>query len=207
MNMGVKRSIMERQVKSKQRVTDFGEVYTARRQVTDMLDLIPAEMTDLDTTYLEPACGNGNFIIEILKRKFALITVKDPWTYSILMLRCVASVYGVDIQKDNTLETVDRIVAAAEKAYEQKFHHLPDNLTSATVRKIASKNIIWGNTLTGETGDGKPLSFHEWDIREDGRITSEEYTLEDMIRHGGVGTHPIRKHTYRWMVPLNRDTA
>lgn len=198
---------MERQVKSKQRVSDFGEVYTAHRQVTDMLDLIPAKISGIDTTYLEPACGNGNFIIEILKRKFALITVKDPWIYSILMLRCVASVYGVDIQKDNTLETVDRIVAAAEKAYEKAFHCLPDTLATDTVRKIASRNIVWGNTLTGETGDGKPLTFHEWDICEDGRIMSEEYTLEDMLRHGGIGTHPIQKHTYRWMIPLNRDTA
>ena len=134
---------MERQVKSKQRVSDFGEVYTAHRQVTDMLDLIPAEAAGIDTTYLEPACGNGNFIVEILKRKFALITAKGPWTYSIFMLRCVASVYGVDIQKDNTMETVERIVTTAEKVYEKVFHCLPDALVTDAVRKIASRNIIW----------------------------------------------------------------
>ena len=194
---------MERQVKSKQRVSDFGEVYTAHRQVTDMLDLIPAKISGIDTTYLEPACGNGNFIIEILKRKFALITAKDPWTYSIFMLRCVASVYGVDIQKDNTMETVDRIVAAAEKA----FHFLPDTLATDAVRKIALRNIVWGNTLTGETGDGDPLSFHEWDIREDGSIMSKEYALTDMIRHNGVGTQPMCRHTYRWLTSANKETA
>ena len=198
---------MERQVKSKQRVTDFGEVYTAHRQVSDMLDLIPAEATGIDTTYLEPACGNGNFIVEILRRKFSMITTKDPWAYSILMLRCVASVYGVDIQKDNTLETTDRIVLAAEKAYEQAFHHLPDKLISTAIRKIASRNIVWGNTLTGKTGSGKPLSFHEWDVRKDGTILSEEYTFEEMLHNNGVGTNPIRKHTYRWLFQEKRDTA
>ena len=207
MNIGVKRGIMERQVKSKQRVSDFGEVYTAHRQVTDMLDLIPAEAVGIDTTYLEPACGNGNFIIEILKRKFALITAKDPWTYSIFMLRCVASVYGVDIQKDNTMETVDRIVAATEKVYEKAFHRLPNTLVTDAVRKIALRNIVWGNTLTGETGDGDPLSFHEWDIREDGSIMSKEYALTDMIRHNGVGTQPMRRHTYRWLTSMNKETA
>ena len=207
MNIGAKRSIMERQVKSKQRVSDFGEVYTAHRQVTDMLDLIPGEAVGIDTTYLEPACGNGNFIIEILKRKFALITAKDPWTYSIFMLRCVASVYGVDIQKDNTLETIERIVTTVEKVYEKAFHCLPDALVTDAVRKIASRNIVWGNTLAGETGNGKLLSFHEWNVCEDGRILSKEFTLADMIRHNGVGTHPIRRHTYRWLIPANRVTA
>lgn len=198
---------MERQVKSKQRVSDFGEVYTAHRQVTDMLDLIPAGATGIDTAYLEPACGNGNFIIEILKRKFALITAKDPWTYSILVLRCVASVYGVDIQHDNTLETIDRIVTSVEKAYEKVFHRLPDSVMTNTVRKIASRNIVWGNTLTGETGNGELLSFHEWNVCEDGCILSKEFTLADMIRHNGVGTHPIRRHTYHWLIPASRVTA
>lgn len=207
MNIGAKRSIMERQVKSKQRVSDFGEVYTAHRQVTDMLDLIPGEAVGIDTTYLEPACGNGNFIIEILKRKFALITAKDPWTYSIFMLRCVASVYGVDIQKDNTLETIERIVTTVEKVYEKAFHCLPDALVTDAVRKIASRNIVWGNTLAGETGDGDQLSFHEWDIREDGSIMSKEYALTDMIRHNGVGTQPMCRHTYRWLISMNKETA
>lgn len=198
---------MERQVKSKQRVSDFGEVYTAHRQVSDMLDLIPARVTGIDTTYLEPACGNGNFIIEILRRKFALITAKDPWTYSILVLRCVASVYGVDIQHDNTLETVDRIVTSVEKAYEKVFHRLPDAVMTNAVRKIASRNIVWGNTLTGETGNGEPLSFHEWNVCKDGSILSKEYTLADMILHNGIGTHPIKRHTYRWLTSVNKETA
>ena len=65
------------QIKSRQRVSEFGEVYTAHRQVTDMLDLIQADMIGIDTTYFEPACGNGNFIVEILKRKLMLIDATD----------------------------------------------------------------------------------------------------------------------------------
>lgn len=198
---------MERQVKSKQRVSDFGEVYTAHRQVTDMLDLIPAGETGIDTTYLEPACGNGNFIVEILKRKFAMITTEDPWMYSILMLRCVSSVYGVDIQKDNTIETIDRITALSEKTYEKVFHYLPDSLVISAIQKVASRNIVWGNTLTGETGDRRLLSFHEWNICKDGRILSKGYTLADMIQHNSIGTHPIKRHTYHWLISGNKETA
>ena len=198
---------MDRQIKSNKRVADFGEVYTAHRQVTDMLDLVPAEITDIDTTYLKPACGNGKFLVEILKRKFAMITTKDMWMYSILMLRCASSVYGVDIQKDNTLEAIDRITALSEKTYEKVFHYLPDNLVISAVRKVASRNIVWGNTLTGETGDRRLLSFHEWDICKDGRILSKEYTLADMIQHNGIGAHPIKRHTYRWLISGNKETA
>ena len=117
------------------------------------------------------------------------------------------SVNGVDIQKDNTLETIERIVTTVEKVYEKAFHCLPDALVTDAVRKIAFRNIVWGNTLAGETGDGDQLSFHEWDIREDGSIMSKEYALTDMIRHNGVGTQPMCRHTYRWLTSVNKETA
>ena len=56
-------------IKSKQRVRDYGEVYTPEQIVRDMLDLLPHDTQAIDSTYLEPACGNGAFLIEILRRK------------------------------------------------------------------------------------------------------------------------------------------
>lgn len=195
------------QIKSRQRVADFGEVYTAHRQVSDMLDLVPNDAAGISVTYLEPACGNGNFIVEILKRKFSMITARDPWLYSIQQLRCVSSVYGVDIQKDNTVETVERIVRTSEKAYYDVYHCLPNSYMTAAVRNIASRNIVCGDTLTACMSDGTPLLFHEWDIREDGRVTAVEYFFAEMLQNGGVGTTPIRKHRFRWLHNITAETA
>ena len=189
------------QIKSRQRVSEFGEVYTAHRQVTDMLDLIQADMIGIDTTYFEPACGNGNFIVEILKRKLMLIDATDSLTFSLQLLRCVASVYGVDIQQDNVCETVDRIVGFAEKTYMKTYHRTLTDGVRRAVQNIALRNILCGNTLTAADKNGNDLVFHEWDIR------AKEYTLSDMLQHDGIGTIPVRTHTYRWLVNSRLKTA
>lgn len=208
LNSNVKRYIiMNGQIKSRQRVSNFGEVYTAHRQVSDMLDLIPDDAAGISATYLEPACGNGNFIVEILKRKFGMITTRNPWLYSVQQLRCVSSVYGVDIQKDNTVETVERIVRVYVKVYSDVFHCLPDRHILEAVRNIASRNIVCGDTLTATMKDGRPLIFHEWDIREDGRIFSAEYAFAEMLQNGGVGTTPVRRHRFRWLYNVASETA
>ena len=94
----------EKLIKSKQRVKDFAEVFTPKHIVKDMCDLVPAEMwVNVDTTFLEPACGTGNFLVEILERKFKLC--KD-WEDG---LRALKSIYGIDIQQDNVEETKLRL--------------------------------------------------------------------------------------------------
>ena len=199
--------MMNGQIKSRQRVSDFGEVYTAHRQVADMLDLIPAEAVEINTTYLEPACGNGNFIIEILRRKFSMIETKDPWLFSVQQLKCVSCVYGVDIQEDNVVETVERIIQIYAKVYADVFHCLPNRTMMTAVRSIASRNIVCGDMLTASMKDGSPLIFHEWDIREDGRIFSKEYVFEEMLQNDGVGKNPVRRHRFRWLLNIAAETA
>lgn len=105
----------EKLIKSKQRVKDFAEVFTPQFIVKDMCDLVPQEMwTSVETTFLEPACGTGNFLAEILSRKFRLC--KD-WQEG---LKALNSVYGIDIQQDNVEETklrlFDMYIAAFPKA-------------------------------------------------------------------------------------------
>ena len=93
------------QIKSKQRVKDFAEVFTNEREVKAMCDLIPSEIWEnIESTVLEPACGNGNFIVEILARKYSHCkTEKDG-------LKALASVVGVDIQQDNVDECRERLL-------------------------------------------------------------------------------------------------
>ena len=102
----------EQLIKSKQRVKDFAEVFTPAHIVKDMCDLVPEEMwVNIDTTFLEPACGTGNFLVEILERKFKLC---QSWEDG---LRALKSIYGMDIQADNVEEAKGRLFDMYIKQY------------------------------------------------------------------------------------------
>ena len=127
----------EKLIKSKQRVSDFGEVFTPAHIVKDMCDLVPEEMwTNVETTFLEPACGTGNFLVEILERKFKLC--KD-WEDG---LRALKSVYGVDIQQDNVEKTKLRLF----DMYIAKFPKSPA-ISGLIASQILENNIVCGNFI------------------------------------------------------------
>ena len=90
----------DKQVKSKKRVSDHGEVFTAKREVNAMLDLVKQETERIDSRFLEPACGDGNFLAEILRRKLKIVRGryrKSPADYEKYAVVAVTSIYGVDI--------------------------------------------------------------------------------------------------------------
>lgn len=100
------------QIKSKERVRQFAEVFTAQREVDAMCDLIPNEMySDLTRTFLEPACGEGIFILEILRRKFSYCKKRKDYTTAL------ASIWGMDIQADNVNTTIDNIINLCKSEY------------------------------------------------------------------------------------------
>lgn len=89
---------MAKQVKSKQRVADHGEVFTAEREVNAMLDLVKQETERIDSRFLEPACGDGNFLAEILRRKMAVVKNnyrRSPVDYEKYAVIAVTSIYGI----------------------------------------------------------------------------------------------------------------
>ena len=195
---------MEKQIKSKRRVSDFGEVYTARKQVTDMVDLVGGTVSETEATVLEPACGNGNFLAEILARKQNKV-VQRPTTQHFLerdMLKAVASIYGVDIQKDNVLECRERL-------YNQlvKMNEYWSPLFCKVLRDILNQNIMCGDTLTMMTDGGKPLTISEWDIRDNGTVVRKDVLFQEMIANGGESTNYIRRYYYRWMTEEERLSA
>ena len=103
---------MEKQVKSKQRVADHGEVFTAEREVEAMCDLVKQETERIDSRFLEPACGDGNFLSVILKRKLDIVTKKyrrSAYDWERNSLLALGSLYGVDIMLDNVLACQDRL--------------------------------------------------------------------------------------------------
>lgn len=138
----------EKLVKSKQRVKDAGEVFTPRWVVRDMLDLdeIKDMSFELDTTFLEPACGNGNFIIQILVRKLMSVSAE---AFDIDVARSVASIYGVDIAEDNVKETRERMMNAIKYFYADNDMKLSREV-ECSLWYILYRNIILGNTLDGQ---------------------------------------------------------
>ncbi|CDF98613.1 Putative s-adenosyl-L-methionine-dependent methyltransferase (fragment) [Avibacterium paragallinarum JF4211] len=102
---------MEKLTKSKARVRAFGEVYTPQKLVQKMTALLPEESFEPEKKILEPSCGTGNFLYDILNRKLCKILVgpKHPYYKVLNMYQALASVYGVDIQLDNVIECQSRL--------------------------------------------------------------------------------------------------
>lgn len=133
----------EKLIKSKQRVKDFAEVFTPKHIVKDMCDLVPEEMwTNVETTFLEPACGTGNFLAEILERKFKLC---ENWEDG---LRALKSIYGMDIQQDNVEEAKGRLF----EMYIKQFPKSPA-ISGLIAAQILEHNIVCGDFLKEWTDD------------------------------------------------------
>ena len=99
-------------VKSKQRVADHGEVFTPDWLVENMLDLVKNEADRIDSRFLEPACGNGNFLIEVLKRKLHEVSARysrSQYDYEKYCIVATSSIYGIDILEDNVSECISRL--------------------------------------------------------------------------------------------------
>ena len=127
----------EKLIKSKQRVKDFAEVFTPKHIVKDMCNLVPEEMwVNVETTFLEPACGTGNFLVEILERKFKLC---EDWHDGLIALK---SVYGIDIQMDNVIEARQRLF----DMYIAKFPKSPA-LSGIMAAQILASNIVGGDFI------------------------------------------------------------
>ena len=135
----------ERQVKSKQRVADHGEVFTAQREVNAMLDLVKQETERIDSRFLEPACGDGNFLAEILRRKLEAVEArykKSAADYEKYAVMAATSIYGVDILQDNVEECRRRLFAIWDEAYAAHCKGECRDEVRDAVRYILERNIL-----------------------------------------------------------------
>lgn len=128
---------MKKQIKTKERVQKFAEVFTAEREVKAMCDLIPIDVWEnIESTFLEPSCGNGNFLVEILERKLKKCKNVEQG------LLALKSIYGIDIQSDNVEETKQRL-------FEMFIEYFPKSPATTGMKAafILENNIICGNSL------------------------------------------------------------
>ena len=191
--MGVR---MEKQVKSKQRVVDHGEVYTAEREVNAMLDLVKQETERVDSRFLEPACGDGNFVSEILRRKLEAAKRRAtppkkkkplPLEFEKQSVIAVASIYGVDILMDNVLACRERLYDIWNAEYTAICRKEVNEDCRAAVRFILSRNIVLGNALSMKTVDGdgndtdEPIVFSEWAFVMGDKMQRKDFRFDKLL--------------------------
>jgi SAM-dependent methyltransferase len=175
---------MTKQVKSKQRVADHGEVFTAEREVNAMLDLVKQETERIDSRFLEPACGDGNFLAEILRRKLAVVKSrysKSPSDYEKYAVVAVTSIYGVDILQDNVDECRERMFEIFNKEYTKNCKNEANDECREAVRFIFKRNILCGDALTLKTSDGEPIIFSEWSLGPEAKIQRRDFRLDELL--------------------------
>jgi len=164
-------------IKSKQRVSDHGEVFTPEWLVDAMLDLVKDETERLDSRFLEPACGSGNFLIKILKRKLATVELKysksefDRNHYALLSLMCI---YGIELLEDNISECKANLL---EIFREYLNIDVKDALYSSA-DFVLSQNIVHGDALTMKDISGVPIAFAEWGYLGKGKFQRRDFRFD-----------------------------
>lgn len=174
------------QVKSKKRVADHGEVFTAEREVNAMLDLVKQETERIESRFLEPACGNGNFLVKILERKLAVVDgryAKSQLEWERYAVLAVSSIYGVDILQDNVSECRERLLELFDERYTKLYKTDCKEECRESVRYILDKNILWGDALTLKTPEEhpKPIVFAEWNAVNGSMIKRRDYTMANLL--------------------------
>lgn len=173
------------QVKSKQRVTDHGEVFTNQREVNAMLDLVKYETERIDSRFLEPACGNGNFLAEVLRRKLNVVEKrysKSQIEWERYAVIAVSSIYGVDILEDNAQECRERLFKIFEAHYTTLFKDKCKDECRRSIKFLFRRNILFGDALDFTNPETKqPIIFSEWSAVNGSMLKRRDYMFKFLV--------------------------
>ena len=179
---------MEKQVISRQRVADHGEVYTRKREVNAMLDLVKQETERIDSRFLEPACGTGNFLAEILTRKLRVVESrykKSQLEFERNAVLAVSSIYGIDILQDNVAECRERLFDLFDEVYTRLYKMQAKNECRNAIQYIFERNIIHGDALTLKTvgDDPQPIIFAEWSPVNGSMLKRRDFAFSELLMY------------------------
>ena len=187
--------MVEKLIKSKKRVQQHGEVFTPTKIVNDMLNLegLREKVEDIRGMVLEPAVGEGVFLVEILKRrlKYLLNTEDSILDYENKSLLALTTLYGIELLEDNAQKCVMNIYICFFEYYEKalkKFEKKSKKKVLDSARTIISTNIAQGNFLTQQTNSGELIVLSEWrEVETSGKrkniqVIRTEHTLEDIYK-------------------------
>ena len=179
----------ETQIKSSDRVRNHGEVLTARREVEAMLDLVKNESERIDSRFLEPACGDGNFLVAILERKLKTVVSRyktKKSDFEVQMLSALASIYGVDLLEDNVQSARKRMFEIACSCYKDSLKTKPDEQFQNIMKFILSKNILQGDSLNGID----KITFTQWTL-VGYQFKREEFSFSQLNQQAEILNTPL----------------
>jgi hypothetical protein len=190
------KDMAETQIKTKKRVADYGEVYTSPREVNAMLDLVKQETERIESRFLEPACGNGNFLIEVLARKLSRIAsryAKSRLEYEYYAVSAISSLYGIDILEDNVHQCRSRLFSYFQDQYTACFGHFSDDDLPCTIKYILDRNIVWGDALTLKSVSmpPQPILFSEWSLLQGGLVKRRDFTFSELLYQSENNSMPL----------------
>lgn len=167
--------------KSKQRIADHGEVFTPSWLVEAMLDLVKGETERIDSRFLEPACGSGNFLVPVLLRKLAAVEHKygksdfERRNYALLALMCI---YGIELLPDNIVECRANLLEVL--ADYLRLEESDDLYRAASY--VLSQNLVHGDAMRMRTHEGKVITFAEWGYLGKGRFQRRDFRLDTLTQ-------------------------
>lgn len=199
MSNATNEKFLDSQVVSRQRVADHGEVYTAKREVDAMLDLVRHETDRIDSRFLEPACGTGNFLAEILTRK--LNVVKERYSKTQLdfernAVLAIGSIYGIDLLADNIRDCRERLLNIFSDRYQHLYKDKLRPECISTARFILSRNILRGDALTLKTIATEdlpetPIIFSEWAFANGSLIKRRDFIFSHLVEQSSHREMPL----------------
>lgn len=167
-------------IKSKQRVVDHGEVFTPAWMVEAMLDLVKDETERIESRFLEPACGSGNFLVQILRRKLAAVERKyakadfERQHYALLGLMCI---YGIELLADNIAECRANMLST----FAEHFRMEERSELHQAAAYVLSQNLVHGDALAMRTDKGEPITFAEWRYLGKGEFGRRDFHFATLV--------------------------
>ena len=165
--------------KTRQRVADHGEVFTPSWMVEAMLDLVKGETERIDSRFLEQACGDGNFLVQILRRKLAAVELKygrsdfERRHYALLGLMCL---YGIELLPDNVVDCRANLL----EIFAEYLNLDPSDDQYRAASYVLSKNLVHGDALTMRAQGNLPITFAEWGYLGKGRFQRRDFRYDSL---------------------------
>ena len=172
-------------IKSRERVADHGEVFTPAWMVDAMLDLVKEESERIDSRFLEPACGSGNFLVRVLQRKLAAVELKygksdfERGHFALYALMCI---YGIELLADNIAECRANLL----EVFAEYLNIEPSDELYRAAFYVLSWNLVHGDALKMLTSNGEPITFAEWGYLGKGKFQRRDFRFDILT---GMSNH------------------
>lgn len=192
---------------NKDRLTAYGEYFTPPNIVEDMLEMVSAQLERIDSRFLEPACGTGNFLVPVLDKKLQLAYRqyrKIPFEYEQQSLLALGSIYGIELQIDNVIVCRDRLFSIWEKAYKKVCRQQYSEDTIKSAKFIINRNIVCGNALTMKDEQDRPLVLSEWAFIMPRKLQRTDYLFANLSNTETTRTEEASEFLKKYVMDYRR---